>query len=137
MHRNSCQWWWWQNVAVEMEEYSPRDKVALYMRAFDLARTTVEMVAFAKGWAVTIVMSEFVDPEGAVTPIFLANDKLASICTSFDLQSGFEEMLGIVLNDLAILPGIYKRRKHGARVVTGKYAVPISAFSLGVDHVAV
>lgn len=90
------------HVAVETEHYSPRDILVLHMRAFDLARTAVELAAFKMGWGVTTTLSTFTDPDGVTFPVPITHDNLASLCTAFDLENGFSEIWRIVQGDIDI-----------------------------------
>jgi hypothetical protein len=82
------------DVECTLNRYDASDFVHLYMRAFDVARASVNLVAFSQGWGLTIVLETFIDPAGNSTHIVPKDDSLPALCTS-----GFDELNTLVLSD--------------------------------------
>ncbi|MFZ0632431.1 MAG: hypothetical protein WA399_14170 [Acidobacteriaceae bacterium] len=77
-------------VAVECQvnRYQPTDLPYLHVRAFDLARAAVDILAFSRGWGLTVWIDSFTDPSGVETPLLCQMPQLAALCTAFDLTPG-------------------------------------------------
>jgi len=58
---------------------------ALYMRAFDLARATVDLAAFNSGFGFVVVFETFTSPAGEVTPVGAYDASLAALCTAYEM----------------------------------------------------
>jgi hypothetical protein len=89
------------NIDVEctLNRWTPDDFVAVYMRALDLCRASVNVVAFAMGCGLTVFLDTFVDPSGAHSPILCNDDRLRPLCTAFTLTAGFDEIHAMVLQN--------------------------------------
>jgi len=79
------------DVECKLNRYDPNDFTHLYIRALDLTRASVDLIAFATGWCLTVVLDTFVDPDGQRSPIAPKDDSLRSLCTAFDLTNGFDD----------------------------------------------
>jgi hypothetical protein len=94
------------NVDVEcrldtfrVERYAP-----LYIRAFDLARAAVDLVAFSTGASLTVIFTKFVHPDGKQEPIAPQNSALGALCTAFRINApstdkSFDQVFKIVVGD--------------------------------------
>jgi hypothetical protein len=87
------------DVQCTVNRYVPSDFVHIYMRALDLCQASVNLVAFSQGWGLTVVLDTFVSPDGTRSPIAPQDLSLASLCTTFKLDSGFDEIHSLVLTD--------------------------------------
>jgi hypothetical protein len=81
----------------------------LHRRAYDLARASVNVAAFATGFGVTVFFDEFVGPNGIPTALIFPNPDLAPICTSFKMppntpeeKKDLETILQIVMSEPAL-----------------------------------
>ncbi len=98
------------SVECETSKYDPAiDLVRIYMRAFDLARAMVDLVAFNSGWGLTVIFETVTSPDGATTPLAPMEPSVAALCKSFqmtpaaDLASNdFDKVLKIVSSDWRI-----------------------------------
>ncbi|WP_316174701.1 MULTISPECIES: hypothetical protein [unclassified Bradyrhizobium] len=88
-----------------------RHFVPVYMRAFDIARTTVDLAAFATGYGFTVLIEQFTDASGVTTPIVPMELRLSQYCTAFSLgpsadlaSNHFNNVLQRVLKDHRIFP---------------------------------
>jgi hypothetical protein len=90
------------DVECKLNRYRPDDLVHVYMRALDLARASVNVVAFALGWGLTVVLDTFVDPNGVKSVIAPKDDSLASLCTAFTPTKGFDEVHAMLLLEPAL-----------------------------------
>jgi len=90
------------DVACRVPKYKPGHFDAIYMRALDLSRAQVDLVAFKMGLGATVMLETFVDPVGAKTPIVLKDDRLPTLCTAFTLEQGFNELLVKVIQSVPL-----------------------------------
>jgi hypothetical protein len=87
------------DVECKLNRYAPSDFITIYMRALDLSRASVDVVAFAMGWGLTVVLETFVDPNGQTSTIAPIDNSLPLLCTAFNLANGFDEVYSLVLTD--------------------------------------
>jgi hypothetical protein len=65
-----------------------------------VSRTAVELVAFTKGWGLSVELSKFVTPDGVEREIgVLMHENLSSLCTAYDLTHDFNNVWAIVQGD--------------------------------------
>ena len=57
------------NIECELEEYRPEYVTELYRRAFDLQRASVNLVAFANGIGLTVLLEMLIAPDGSPTEL--------------------------------------------------------------------
>jgi hypothetical protein len=70
----------------------------LSMRAYDIAKATVDLAAFATGNGLTVILEEFVDPSGAATQLTAQHPSLAALAAAVKLgSSDFDKALHAVL----------------------------------------
>jgi hypothetical protein len=74
----------------------------VYIRALDLCRASVDVVAFTKGWGLTVLLEAFVDPNGERSSIFFKDDSLAPLCTALTLTDAFDQVHGMVLQEASL-----------------------------------
>jgi hypothetical protein len=93
------------NVRVDCEapHYQTSHFDELYRRAFDLARASVDVLAFGLGWGPSVVFEKFQDSAGAVSDLLLHDPRLVPLVTAFKLNApppnNLEETLKIVWAD--------------------------------------
>ena len=92
------------NIDVEcrVEEYRPEHFTEFYRRALDICRAQVDLVAFKLGWGLTVVLEEFIDPDGIASQIVLKDDSLAPLCSAFSLDKGFDELCTKVIQSVPL-----------------------------------
>src|SRR5437763_8310366 len=71
------------NVECELEEYKPEFFVEIYKRALDLSRAAVNVVAFAVGIGVTVIL---IGPDGIPSAILLTDPGVVSLVTAYNLD---------------------------------------------------
>jgi hypothetical protein len=89
------------DVECELPAFDPQQFALLYIRAFDRARTAVDLVAFATGISVTTVFETFVLPNGQHGPIAMQHPDLGKLCTAYRVNAcesdkSFDEMYRLV-----------------------------------------
>ncbi len=87
------------DVECRLNRWAPDDFVHVYMRAVDLCRASVNVVAFAMGCGLTAFLDTFVDPNGMHSPMLCGDDRLRPLCTAFTLTTGFDEVHAMVLQN--------------------------------------
>jgi len=71
-------------VACELATYKVGDSIALpHIRAFELARSVVDCIAFVDGAGLTLVLEQLISPAGVVSSILARNMRLPQHCTAF------------------------------------------------------
>ncbi len=71
-------------VACTVPTYSSTDSIELpHIRAFELARSLVDCVAFVDGVGLTLILEEVISPAGVVERILAKNSTLPKLCTAF------------------------------------------------------
>jgi hypothetical protein len=86
-------------VACESNKFEPEDFVHVYMRALDLARASVDLVAFSMGYGLSVVLDTFVDTNGITSTILPQDPNLPALCTSFSLENGYSDVMTVVLQE--------------------------------------
>ena len=94
-------------VECETPRYEARYFVEFHRRAFDLARGSVNLAAFAAGQGVIVTLDSFIAPGGVTSPIMFHDPRLAALCTSFSLdparQTEYHTLLTIAITDINLL----------------------------------
>jgi hypothetical protein len=90
-------------------DFAERYMQATYIRAFDLARATVDLMSFKTGFGLTVVFETFTNASGEVSQLIFPNPNLSKLCTVFDLApatsretNSLEATLLVVLLDWRI-----------------------------------
>ena len=90
------------DVECKVNRYGPELLVELRLRALDLCRASVNLVAMKMGFGLTTILDRFVDPSGAIMAIHVHNSDLAALCTAFDLTTNFDAVHLLVLQDVRL-----------------------------------
>jgi hypothetical protein len=94
------------NVDVEcrLDTFRVERYISLHIRAFDLVRAAVDLVAFSTGYPLTVIFTTFVHPDGKQEPLVGFNSCLAPLCTAFRINApstdkSFDEIYNIVVQE--------------------------------------
>jgi hypothetical protein len=90
------------SVKCKLNRFNDADIHPIYIRALDLARGAVDLVAFAAGVGLTVTLDTFINPDGGSTPILLKDDRLSTLCTAFRINApdgAFVHVLTLVLKE--------------------------------------
>jgi hypothetical protein len=96
------------NVRIECEAslYEPSFFDEIYRRSLDLARATVDVLAFGTGMGLTVILEKFQDPSGAMSDLLIHDPRIASLVTAFRLNiappNNLEETLRTVWTEPAL-----------------------------------
>ncbi len=90
------------DVECRLPEYRAEYFPMIYMRALDLCRAQVDLVAFKNGIGLTVLLESLRDPKGNVTAIVPIDNRLAEICTAFTLEQGFDQACANVLRSVPL-----------------------------------
>lgn len=90
------------DIECELPKYQPEMLVPLYMRAFDLCRAQVDLVAFKSGVALTVFLDKLIDPQGIQTSLVGQNNELSDLCNAFELDIGFDEICTQVMQSQSL-----------------------------------
>jgi hypothetical protein len=94
-------------VECETNRFEARLITPIFMRAFDLARATVDLTAFSTGYGLVVIFDTFTSPSGEVTPFASYDPALPQLCTAFQMgvtaasigENDFHRVLTIVSTD--------------------------------------
>jgi hypothetical protein len=75
------------DVECMLNEFRVERYISLHIRAFDLARAAVDLVAFSTGYPLTVIFTTFVHPDGKQEPLIGLNPGLAPLCTAFRINA--------------------------------------------------
>ena len=78
------------------------DFLPVYIRALDLCRASVDLIAFSMGYGLTVYLDTFINPDGAQSSLLSKDDGLAPLCTAFSPKVGFHEVHNMVLQEPAL-----------------------------------
>jgi hypothetical protein len=86
----------------------PHDWEQLHLSAFELARSTVDLMAFAIGYGLTLVMDSATSSDGRSGALLAHDAGLPPLCTAFRVNQerpdgSLEEMLHVVMREQAIM----------------------------------
>jgi hypothetical protein len=85
-------------IDCNLNKYEDAYLVPLFMRAQDIATASVDLAAFATGSGLSVVLEEFSDPTGAVTPLAAQQPSLAALVYAVKPgTSEFDKVLQFVL----------------------------------------
>jgi hypothetical protein len=83
----------------------PKDVVPIWLRSFDLARMTVDLLGFSEGRALTVVLDSITDDAGKTTPIEAKVPALARYVTSVT-DSTYGDVWELIVKEPAIFLGL-------------------------------
>ena len=109
-------------VDCEASRFDPSLVTFLYMRAFDLARATVDLTAFSSGYGFIVIFETIKTPDGQTTTVAAFDPSLAAHCTSYQIgivptptaDNDFQKVLLIVSTDWRI----FRALRHLIEAIT-------------------
>lgn len=121
-------------VTCELDSYDPADLGLIVGRASHLASSFLDLLSFAVGISLTLLLDTLVLPDNRVAPLVNAPRGLGILCTSFDLTSDSyfdvlatlltEPELATALNDLIVGVGSHRQAQiNCARAIEGLRAL--------------
>jgi hypothetical protein len=91
------------NVECESDIYSRDNLHPLYIRAIDLARASINVVAFARGEGLSLILDLVIYDDGVPLPMSPHTPTVAGLCTAYQVNepdtSTLEKIYDMVLND--------------------------------------
>ncbi|MBA8735482.1 hypothetical protein [Chromobacterium violaceum] len=85
------------DITCELNRWSEDLLPHIYMRAFDLSRASVDVVAFAMESGLSVHLHTLIRPDGTSTPLLFNDLRLPSLCSAYNLSEGFDEIHSMVL----------------------------------------
>lgn len=73
----------------------------LYRRALDISQAIVDIIAFARGLSLTVIL-DAVTHNGKDSPLAIYSPGVAAFCTAFTIEDGFDDVLKIVMEEPAL-----------------------------------
>lgn len=87
------------DVECTLNRWGHDTLVPVYMRALDLCRASVDVVAFSIGYGLSVQLHTLVDPSGKTSDIVFSDPALPPLCTAYSLSAGFDEVHSMVLSE--------------------------------------
>lgn len=98
----------------------------LYKRALDLTRAAVDLLAFATGQGLVVVLDHFTNPDGRISPLMFENGSLAPLCTAFRIatsdDTSFREVSRLVMAD----PNMFMALNDLIAAITYPHQAPVN-----------
>lgn len=93
------------SIEVECEVNQFRDEFipTLYMRALDLARVAVDLLAFSSGYSLMVLLDSYAKPGRATEPLWFQDVNLAPLCTAYKIPAVTNEEMYNLSNTIAIV----------------------------------
>jgi hypothetical protein len=76
---------------------SDQHMIEIYNRAFDIARSGLDLISFSTGRPYTVVIEKFTKPDGQTVPFSISQLDLARLCTAFGPGQTYLEVLKLVI----------------------------------------
>lgn len=114
------------NVECELETYRPEDFIDLYRRALDLARATVNVVAFAQGYGVTVVFETVILPDGTPSEIVITDPRLPPLCTAYSIDPAKLADFLTVRNTVISSPDLFMALEDLIQAITLPHVAPVN-----------
>lgn len=70
----------------------------LHRRALDISQAITDLIAFARGTVLNVIF-DTVSRDGVTSPVAIYSPGVQAFCTAYQLESGFDEVLKLVLED--------------------------------------
>ncbi|MBV9570429.1 MAG: hypothetical protein JO056_04220 [Alphaproteobacteria bacterium] len=82
------------DVSCQMDEFILADFQDIFPLALDIVSNVVNLIAFATGWGLTVILDKFVDPDGNEKTIRHRTEYVQGLCTSYGIdKSRFSAVL--------------------------------------------
>jgi hypothetical protein len=94
------------NVEIEANRYSKNDITPIFIRAFDLARTSINLVAFATGVGPVLVFNFIIGPNGLPHGLIPMDRNVAKCVTAYDLSRDFDVVFKLVVENVSLFRDI-------------------------------
>jgi hypothetical protein len=95
------------NTECELAEYKPEFITELYRRAFDLTRASVNLVAFAHGFGLTVLLEALIAPDGLVSELAPLDLSLPPLCRAYSLDPAHSADFNTVFNAVFSSPDLF------------------------------
>lgn len=100
--------------------------VAIYIRSSDMARATVDIIAFSTGIGFMVILDKRIMPDGSESEIMPEDRSVASLCTAYGLdvsrRSDFSDVYRTVLSDPAIFMALHDLIES----ISNQHAAPVN-----------
>jgi len=94
-------------IECETNRFTPPDDVQeIWRRAFDLTRAAVDLIAFAQGRGLTVLIETLTDPTGVTSNIVAEDAALGTLVTAIQLEKNFLEIWKIVATNPALFQAL-------------------------------
>jgi hypothetical protein len=124
------------NIECESNIYSKDNLAPLYMRAFDLARASVNLVAFASGEGLSLILDTMICDDGIPLPMSPRDHSMAPLCTAYRVNdadvSALNQMYNVVLSD----PTLFLALNDLVSAITIPHVAPVACIRAieGIRH---
>jgi hypothetical protein len=114
------------NVECDIDSYKQEYFHELYRRALDLARASVNLIGFAHGFGLTVMLEAIIMPDGAPSEIALIDNQLAPLCTAYSVGTEGDINFSQVLNAVVMTPDLFMALDDLIQAITLPHAAPVN-----------
>jgi hypothetical protein len=114
------------NVECELEKYQPEYIGELYRRAFDLARASVNLVGFAHGFGLSVILEMFIAPDGSPSELAAIDPSLPPLCTAYSLEPARLADFNTVFNTVLTTPDLFMALEDLIHSITLPHVSPVN-----------
>lgn len=114
------------NVECDLEKYQPEYLSELYRRALDLARASVNLVGFAQGFGLSVILEMFIAPDGSPSELAPIDPSLPPFCTAYSLQPDRLADFNTVFNVVLTTPDLFMALEDLIHSITLPHVSPVN-----------
>jgi hypothetical protein len=114
------------NIECDLDRYEATYFDELYRRATDLSRVAVNVVAFASGHGLTVVLETFIDPRGMPSIIFPTDPRMTALCTAYSLDPSRLADLGAVYSLILTEPPLFRALNDLIESISVPHVAPVN-----------
>jgi hypothetical protein len=122
------------NVECELETFKPEYITELHRRALDLACALVNLVAFAHGVGLSVVLEALIAPDGSPTEIVPIDASLPPLVTAYSLDATAKADFDAILNAVITSPDLFMALGDLIQAITLPHVSPVNC-ARAVDRI--
>jgi hypothetical protein len=110
--------------------------VAIYIRALDLSKASVDMASFAMGKGFIVTLDRYISPRGTFSGMMPEDSSLVPLCTSYGLSPDRDTDFSKVFEIVVSQPAIFMALNDLVTAITIPHSGPVSCYRAieGIRH---
>lgn len=114
------------NAECELEKYQPQYISELYRRAFDLARASVNLIGFAQGFGLSVILEMLIMPDGSPSELAPIDPSLPPLCTAYSLEFSRVADFNTIFNAVLTAPDLFMALEDLIHAITLPHVSPVN-----------